>query len=101
MAAKLRVIPASAEAFEVPIQNTATIGRTAENSVCLSFSPTVSRQHAVIRCHNGFEYQVMDLGSRNGTYVNDQRVVMPVTLKNGSKIRIANNEMIFEVVEET
>ena len=101
MAAKLRVIPASAESFEVPIQNTATIGRTAENTVCLSFSPTVSRQHAVIRCHNGFEYQVMDLGSRNGTYVNDQRVVMPVTLKHGARIRIANNEMVFEVVEET
>jgi adenylate cyclase len=96
MAAKIRIIPAQAPAFEVPILYTATIGRTAENTVCLSFSPTVSRQHAIIRCHNGYEYQIMDLGSRNGTYVNDQRVVMPVTLQSGSKIRIANNELIFE-----
>ena len=96
MVAKIRVIPAQAPAFEVPIQNTATIGRTPENTVCLQFSPTVSRQHAIIRCHNGYEYQLMDLGSRNGTYVNDQRVVMPVMLQAGARIRIANNDLIFE-----
>ena len=96
MAAKIRVVPAQAAAFEVPILNTATIGRTPENTVCLGFSPTVSRQHAVIRCHNGYEYQLMDLGSRNGTYVNDQRVVMPVMLQAGARIRIANNDLIFE-----
>ena len=79
---------------------TATIGRTPENTICLSFSPTVSRQHAIIRCHNGYEYQIMDLGSRNGTYVNDQRVVMPVTLQTGARIRIANNEMVFEQESE-
>ncbi len=55
------------------------------------FSPLVSRQHAVIRCHNGWQYQLIDLGSRNGTYVNDQRVVMPVTLTDGAQIRIADN----------
>ncbi len=100
MAAKIRVIPAQAPAFEVPILYTATIGRTAENTVCLNFSPTVSRQHAIIRCHNGYEYQLMDLGSRNGTYVNDLRVVMPVTLQRGARIRIANNELIFEQASE-
>ena len=96
MAATIRVIPAQVDAFEVPIAYTATIGRTPENTVCLKFSPTVSRQHAIIRCHNGYEYQLMDLGSRNGTYVNEQRVVMPVTLQSGARIRIANNDLIFE-----
>ncbi len=100
MPAKIRVIPAQAPAFEVPILYTATIGRTPENTVCLGFSPTVSRQHAVVRCHNGYEYQLMDLGSRNGTYVNDQRVVMPVTLQHGARIRIANNDLIFEQESE-
>lgn len=102
MAATLRVIPAAstgAAAFEVPIGNTATIGRTADNTVSLSFSPTVSRQHAVIRCHNGYEYQLMDLGSRNGTYVNEQRVVMPITLQDGARIRIANAELVFQMQE--
>ena len=95
MGAKLKIQPATAEPFEVGIGNTASIGRTRENSVCLSFSPLVSRQHALIRCHNGWQYQLIDLGSRNGTYVNDERVVMPVTLADGAKIRIADNQMIF------
>lgn len=95
MGAKLKIQPATAAAFEVGIGNTASIGRTRENTVCLSFSPLVSRQHALIRCHNGWQYQLIDLGSRNGTYVNDQRVVMPVTLTDGAKIRIADNQMVF------
>ncbi|HEX8311653.1 MAG TPA: adenylate/guanylate cyclase domain-containing protein [Chthoniobacteraceae bacterium] len=95
MGATLHIQPAQAEAFEVEIGNTATIGRTRENTVCLNFSPLVSRQHALIRCHNGYQFQVIDLGSRNGTFVNDQRVVMPVPLEDGSRIRIADNEITF------
>ena len=95
MGAKLKIHPATADPFEVGIGNTASIGRTRENTVCLSFSPLVSRQHALIRCHNGWQYQLIDLGSRNGTYVNDERVVMPVTLTDGAKIRIADNQMVF------
>lgn len=81
------------------IGNTATIGRTRENTICLNFSPLVSRQHAIIRCHNGFQYQLIDLGSRNGTYVNDARVVMPVTLTHGARIRIADNLLTFAEVD--
>ena len=101
MGAKLTIQPAQAEPFEVKLGNTTTIGRTRENSVCLNFSPLVSRQHATIRCHNGYQYQIIDLGSRNGTYVDDQRVVMPVTLADGARIRIADNTITFnEVAEE-
>jgi adenylate cyclase len=95
MGAKLHVQPKNAAAFEVRIGNTATIGRTRENTVCLSFSPLVSRQHALIRCHGAFQYQVIDLGSRNGTYVNEQRVVMPVILEPGAHIRVADNTLTF------
>jgi adenylate cyclase len=95
MGAKLQIQPSQADPFDVAIGNTATIGRTRENTVCLGFSPLVSRQHAIIRCHNGWQFQLIDLGSRNGTYVNDQRVVMPVTLTDGARIRIADNTIIF------
>jgi adenylate cyclase len=103
MGAKIFVQPANAEPFEVPIGNTASIGRTRENTVCLNSSPLVSRQHAVIRCHNGFQYQIIDLGSRNGTFVNDQRVIVPVTLADGARIRIADNLMTFseEIMDTT
>ncbi len=100
MGAKLIIQPSKAEPFEVPIGNTTTIGRTRENTICLNFSPLVSRQHAIIRCHNGFQYQMIDLGSRNGTYVNDQRVVMPVPLSEGARIRIADNTLTFTETSE-
>lgn len=100
MPAKLRVTPLVGEPFELAIGNTTTIGRTSDNIICLSGSPLVSRQHALVRCHDGYQYQLIDLGSRNGTFVNDQRVVMPMTLADGACIRIARNELIFEETEE-
>jgi adenylate cyclase len=100
MPAKLRVTPLAGEPFELTIGNTATIGRTSDNIVCLSGSPLVSRQHALVRCHDGYQYQIIDLGSRNGTFVNDQRVVMPMTLAHGARILIAKNELLFEQVDD-
>jgi adenylate cyclase len=95
MGARLQIEPKNAEPFEVRIGNTATIGRTRENTVCLHFSSLVSRQHALLRCYSAGQYQIIDLGSRNGTYVNDHRVVMPVILEPGSRIRIADNTLTF------
>ncbi|MBA2271814.1 MAG: FHA domain-containing protein [Chthoniobacterales bacterium] len=100
MPAKLRITPLAGEPFELTIGNTATIGRTADNTVCLSGSPLVSRQHALIRCHDGYQYQIIDLGSRNGTLVNDQRVVMPMTLAPGARIDIAKNRIVFDLIED-
>jgi len=95
MPAKFRVYAPGVEPFERAVNNTATIGRTADYTIALPGSH-VSRQHAIVRCHNGFQYQLMDLGSRNGTYVNDQRVIMPVTLESGARVRIANYELVFD-----
>lgn len=100
MRAKLNIRPADGEAFEVEVGNTATIGRSKDNSVSLHFSPHVSRQHAIIRCHNAYQYQIMDLGSRNGTFVNGRRVITPTILTHGAVIRITNNELTFEQFEE-
>jgi adenylate cyclase len=101
MPAKLKVRPAEGEAFEVEVGNTATIGRSRDNTVSLHTNPHVSRQHAVIRCHNAYQFQIMDLGSRNGTFVNGRRVITPTVLTDGAVIRITNNELIFEQSEQT
>jgi adenylate cyclase len=100
MRAKLKIHPVEGPAFDVEIANTATIGRSRDNTVSLHFSPHVSRQHAIIRCHNSYDYQIMDLGSRNGTFVDGRRVITPVTLRHGSVIRITSNELHFEQVED-
>lgn len=99
MQAKVKVRPSAGEPFEVEIGNTATIGRGRDNTVSLHMSPQVSRQHAIIRCHNAWQYQIMDLGSRNGTHVNGRRVITPVVLDHGAVIKISGNELIFEQTE--
>src|SRR5690606_31273904 len=88
---------------DIFIGNTALVGRTRDNTICLNSCPQASRQHAVIRSHNACQYQLMDLGSRNGTFINGVRVVMPVTLQSGDVIRIGSAELAFtlETDEET
>ncbi|MBS1789592.1 MAG: SpoIIE family protein phosphatase [Acidobacteria bacterium] len=49
-----------------------TIGRKAENDLQL-LSDTVSRQHAEIKYEDD-TYYLIDVGSKRGTYVNDQRI---------------------------
>lgn len=100
MRAILKVRPRGGEPYEVEIGNTATIGRGPDNTLALSSSPLVSRQHAIIRCHNAFQYQVMDLGSRNGTFLNGRRVITPSPLQHGALLRITDVEITFELVEE-
>jgi adenylate cyclase len=100
MRATLKVKPQGKEPFEVEIGNTATIGRGKDNVLCLDFNPLVSRQHAIIRCHNAFQYQIMDMGSRNGTFVNGRRVITPALLQHGSVIKITDTEILFEVLED-
>lgn len=64
--------------------------------------PTVSRHHAIIQWVNQ-RLQIIDLASRNGTFVNGQQLISksanqashPVFLTVGSKIRLGNLE--FEV----
>jgi DNA-binding winged helix-turn-helix (wHTH) protein len=50
-------------------------------------SPTVSRRHACIRI-SGTEAVVEDLGSKNGTFVNGERVSTAVGLKDGDEVQV-------------
>jgi pSer/pThr/pTyr-binding forkhead associated (FHA) protein len=52
--------------------------------------PEVSRRHAAIRAGDGAEHTIEDLGSRNGTWVNDQRIEEPTVLRAGDVVRLGN-----------
>lgn len=69
-------------------QEDVTIGRQADNAIVLS-DPQVSRHHAVISWQAG-NYVVEDLGSANGTYVNEKRVAGPQELRRGYVLRMGN-----------
>lgn len=47
-----------------------------------------SRRHAELRWLEGRGWQLADLGSRNGTFVDGQRLTAPVLLADGSQIQI-------------
>jgi hypothetical protein len=70
-----------------------TIGSVAGNTVVLA-DPAVSRKHAGIRKVNG-EYELADLGSTNGVYVNGHKVPKK-TLTPGDIIRVGNTEAVFK-----
>lgn len=49
----------------------------------------ISREHCQIECEDGNVY-VSDLKSRNGTYLNGQRILQKTGLKDGDEIRLAS-----------
>ena len=69
-----------------------TLGSVAGNTVVLA-DPAVSRKHAGIRKVNG-AYELADLGSTNGIYVNGHKVPKK-TLEPGDIIRVGNTEAVF------
>jgi pSer/pThr/pTyr-binding forkhead associated (FHA) protein len=71
-----------------------TIGSVPGNSVVLA-DPAVSRKHIGIR-RVGERYELADLGSTNGVYVNGHRTAKKM-LDPGDIMRVGNTEMVFRV----
>ena len=72
--------------------STVTLGRLPESDVVVD-DPGASRQHARIRSSNG-EFVLTDLGSTNGTLVNDESVRERV-LEDGDRIMIGETVLEF------
>lgn len=71
-----------------------TIGRDAEASVQI-LDRSASRFHAEVFPVGGM-YFVRDLDSKNGTYVNDERLEDEELIREGDVIKIGNTELAFE-----
>ncbi len=72
------------------------LGKGPDNEIILS-DAAISSNHALIR-YDGTHHMLIDVGSRNGTYLNNQRVAVPTPLKAGDSIRIGHCTLAFRSV---
>jgi S1-C subfamily serine protease/pSer/pThr/pTyr-binding forkhead associated (FHA) protein len=82
---------------ELTFEGSLTIGRDPGSGLVLD-DGKVSRQHARLR-DSGATATITDEGSRNGTWVNDQRVEGTVELAHDDHLRIGSSEIRIEVVD--
>ncbi len=71
-----------------------TVGRHEENDVVIP-SDIVSRQHAMFQVAEDGTFYLIDMGSRNGSYVNGGRVSVPVALQDGDSISLGDTTISF------
>jgi pSer/pThr/pTyr-binding forkhead associated (FHA) protein len=87
MELKLIVLAGAKQGLEIPLKKDKfLIGRAKECSLRAG-SEAISRRHCAIVRKDG-AWTARDLGSRNGTYVNDTRITEEVTLASGDELRV-------------
>ncbi len=73
-----------------------SIGRSDANDLCVADDPYISGHHARLYLQAGYAV-VEDLGSTNGTYVNNDRISEPNDLEIGDRIQIGG--VILEAIK--
>ncbi len=85
--ARLRILePASHQGEAYALGDEITVGRGGGCGIVLPDDGFVSTVHARV-FRRGDEVLVEDLGSRNGTFVNGERVVAPTRLRRGDHVQ--------------
>jgi DNA-binding response OmpR family regulator len=72
---------------------TITIGRAVENDIVIT-SKRVSREHARVR-RDGWKAILEDMGSTNGTFLNDERLLASTELHDKDRIKIGDVVLVF------
>lgn len=88
----------SETAETIPLGNIVTIGRSPGNNLVLQ-DDQVSRNHALIR-REGQGYLIIDLGSANGTFINDKPVTTATPLSSNDIIRLGESVFVFHYTGE-
>jgi predicted component of type VI protein secretion system len=83
----LEIVEGPGAGKQVPLDNVVDVGREPSLPLHLDEDSQVSRRHARFSAQGG-SVAVEDLGSTNGTYVNEQPINSPRTLNAGDKVRI-------------
>jgi DNA-binding CsgD family transcriptional regulator len=76
-----------------------TVGKSSTNLVSLNHDSTVSRVHAVLE-NLGFAWSIRDVGSRNGTYLNGEKISAERVLRSGDELRVGKSRLVFWEVKE-
>jgi DNA-binding CsgD family transcriptional regulator len=71
-----------------------TVGKAADSGIVLEGDPTISGVHAVIERY-GDHWSIRDMGSRNGTFVNGERLWGERQLRGGDEILIGRTRMTY------
>ncbi len=69
------------------------VGRAQENDIVLA-DRRVSAAHAVLE-QVGPHWSVRDLGSRNGTFLNGERLLVERVLEPGDEVRVGETRLVF------
>jgi adenylate cyclase len=88
------VLEANARRFPLGDGQSWAIGRGDGCAVMLD-SRSVSRLHALIQRKDAGDLALVDLGSRNGSFVNGKRVSVPVVLNDNDKLVFGDQELLF------
>ena len=70
-----------------------TLGRALSNDIVIT-SKRVSREHVRVR-REGWRRILEDLGSTNGTFLNDERLLSPTSLQDGDRIKVGDVVLVF------
>jgi pSer/pThr/pTyr-binding forkhead associated (FHA) protein len=76
------------------LERRVSIGRLPDNGVALGWDDEVSRHHAHIT-RIGDDWALVDDASRNGSYLNGERITEPRALRNGDVLRFGDSVVVF------
>ncbi len=71
-----------------------TVGRSSENDVVVP-DAFVSRRHCAILVHHSTVCELYDTASKNGTFLNGQKIAGPTRLHTGDEIRMCDRNYVF------
>lgn len=89
--------PAQGAKFVLSQQRDAVIGREGFCDIVLT-KRTISRKHARV-FFDGRQYRVEDLGSAHGTFLNGNRVLKSMPLKDGDRINVFDVPIVFSDID--
>jgi hypothetical protein len=88
---ELLVLSGELENKRFPINDQIRLGREADNDLALP-DKMASRHHAILQ-RQGVFYQISDLNSANGTFVNGKRIHEPTLFKDGDILIIGDTKL--------